>query len=38
MLYMTSELKCGPDESTACVFLTWTILQMEIDSNFKKNE
>ena len=36
MLYIRSELKCKPHENTACVFLTWTILPIEIDSNFKK--
>ena len=33
---MRSELKWKPHENTACVFLTWTILQMEKDSGFKK--
>ena len=34
--FIRSELKCKPRENTVCVFLTWTILQMEMDSDFKK--
>ena len=35
-LYIRSELKWKPHEKGACALLTWTILQMEMDSNFKK--
>ena len=31
-----SELKGKRHENTACVFLTWTILHMEINNDFKK--
>ena len=34
--YIRSELKCTPNEKMPCVFLKWTILQMELDSDFKK--
>ena len=33
--YIRSDLKCTPHENLACVFLIWTILQMEIDCDFK---
>ena len=36
MLYIRPEVKGKPDEKTACVFLTWTILQMKMESVFKK--
>ena len=29
-VFMRSELKLNPHENTACVFLTWTSLQMEM--------
>ena len=33
-----SELKCKPHEKTARVFLTWTIIQMEMDTDFKETD
>ena len=35
-IHIRSEEKCKPHEITACVFLTRTILQMEMDSDYKK--
>ena len=38
MLYLFYKVwtEMSPHEKTACVFLTWTILQMEMDRDFKK--
>ena len=36
-LYIRSELKCKPHENTAWVLFSFRILQMEMDSNLKKN-
>ena len=36
MFYIRSELKCKSQENTACVFLMWTILPMEMDVTLKK--
>ena len=36
--YIRYELKITPFENAARVFLTWTILQMEMNNDFKKNE
>ena len=36
--YIRCELKGKPHENAACVFQMWTILQMEMNSDFKKNE
>ena len=33
-VYIRPELKCEPREKTECVFLTLTILRMEMDCNF----
>ena len=35
-MYIRAELKYKQHENTACEFLTWTILQMEMDCDFKK--
>ena len=34
--FIWSEFKCEPHENIVCVLPTWTILQMEMDRNFKK--
>ena len=36
--YIRSELKGTSEENIVCMFLIWTILQMEMGSAFKKNE
>ena len=36
LLNIRSELKWKPHEKAACVFLMWTILQMEMESDLKK--
>ena len=34
-MHIRSELKSKPHQNTACVFLTWTILQTEMDGDFR---
>ena len=36
--FIRSELKYKSHEKIACVFLTWIIQKMEMDSDFKKKE
>ena len=35
--FIRSELICKPYENIACMFLMWTIFEMEMDSDIKKN-
>ena len=37
-MLIRSEQKFKPPENAARVFLTWTILQMQMNSDFKKTE